>query len=987
MRKNRFGNKLVALFMALCLAFPAAAASGCNSSGAADMAIVYPEKISGKLNNPGMGWLFNEDCVFYGGMDLGASGEMPDCDVVYLGSTWARIEETEGVFNFDLLDTVIDYWKPRGKKFHVKISTDSHMLPNTYTGAPNWLIEKYNIPYQEFDYGNGGPVPKFRAYDVTNETYLKYLDRFLNELYLKYKDEEAIETIEIRGYGNWGEFHTGYVYDSREEKMAALANIIDHYVEAFAESAKLMVLCCSWDPNELDSYGITDPYRNYYRWNSYDYAYTLENVTFRRDGIAGALRYEYDQKFMQEVFRSGKRLPLMGEYAGTSDDMISGSGEYSLLDGINEGLYKLRINYCTVIDWVNEKVAWLIENGYREVFDRGNEKLGYRLAVDMARYPKQTAANSTINIMTQFSNSAVGRFWYDDKLTVYLLNENKEVVAETCNTEFNGKNIVQGEITNVYSKLDIGNVPAGKYSLAVGIGKPGESPRIELGMAGKVGDTCLYELGEIRVGGGRTEDTVTQKMSWKQFENYSFSPYATYQVTVKYKPTMSIKDYTFDNHNGYVFKLESEKGGAGAAAGYTKWQDVSEEESFKTFTFTVGPYDDYKPVLLAENFGTISASDVYVEKMYGKYQNFENYRDGYDDLISMNESFFTSAGYNGTILNRTDTEDNGSANVISGDRSVLIESSTKGFAYGLYSNYYTEKLKAGTTYTLRFDFRAKSGTDVGKGGYYLVDLYNSRTQEYQNVGEWYERSDNYLTNKTFTFTVPEGFDSFAIGVKNMGSFLIDNLVLIEHRPGTVVEGEDIEIVTNVRREYDGGLGITEGFESGSLLGCNFVRGVNNLGKLTNDPRYVISGNYSLYASYEKADYSSYYFALGETNPLQFTFEPGGTYTVTFKYRIIDQPVGTAFYCFFRDQNPLSGIAADLAAYVVGGDQGGTVGTLNRTDVTEEGAYAYTQVTWTVTLKEELLGVGKLDKYQFYFGVTGHMVMVIDDVLIVEGTGV
>ena len=984
-QKKIFLNKVFALVLSVILiAGILPVLPGCSekSASASDFQYVYPEKISGKLDNPGMGWVFNEDSVFYGGLDLGASGEMPDCDIVYIGTTWALIEQEEGVFDFSIIDQAMDYWRPRGKKFHFKISTDSFMLPNTYTGAPTWLIEKYNIPYQTFDYTNGGPVPKFIAYDVTNEVYLKFLDRFLGKLYEKYGNDDAVETIEIRGYGNWGEWHTGYVFENRDIKRAALENIIDKYVAAFKESDKIMVLCCSWDPNELPYYGLENPYRNYYTWNAYDYAYKIDNVSFRRDGIAGALYYAYDQKFMSEVFRSGKRLPLFGEYAGTSADAISGSGSYSLLDGINEGLYKLRLNYCTVIDWTAEQVAWLIENGYREVFDRGNEMMGYRLAVDMARFPKTAKAGDPIEVLTQWSNSAVGRFFYDYKLALYLLDANDNIISTTINSEFDATNFTQGEITNIYSELEIpADISFGEYTVAVGIVNDEGEAAIELGMGGKLEDARIYRLGNITVGEESVEGSLTEKMSWDEFQNYSFTPYATYQVTLRYTPAMSIEDYTFDNWNGYVFKLTSEKGGPSATAGWTKWQDVSETTCFKTFTFTVGQFDDYKAVLESENFGDISVSDVYVEKMYGMLENFEGYADGNADLISMEENFTTSLAQNGTITYRDDSMNDGENNVISGDKSVLVQASGDGAQYGIYTNQYNFKLKPNTTYTLSFNFRSKVGTDVGNGGYYVVDMYNSAEESYAKIGEWYERSDNYVTTKTFTFnTGSEGYDSFAFGVVNSGSFLIDNLILIEHSSGEIVDGEDIEYVQNVRRESEGGLDVTEGFESGTIIGSNFTRGVNNLAKLTNDEDLVISGDWSLFACYEKANYSSLYFGVGETNPLYFSFKPGGTYRVQFKYRIIDAPAGTSFYAFFRDPTTPNTIEADLQAYLYAGDA--SKGDLKTEEVTPEEGNPYTQVDWTITLMDEYEG-NPLENYQFYFGVTGYMIVVIDDILITE----
>ena len=70
---------------------------------------VRPEKISGNLHNPGMGWITLEETSWQGKSDLGLSGELEEVDVVGIQDTWALIEETPNEFDFSRIDEAMTH--------------------------------------------------------------------------------------------------------------------------------------------------------------------------------------------------------------------------------------------------------------------------------------------------------------------------------------------------------------------------------------------------------------------------------------------------------------------------------------------------------------------------------------------------------------------------------------------------------------------------------------------------------------------------------------------------------------------------------------------------------------------------------------------------------------------------------------------------------------------------------------------------------------
>ncbi len=915
-----------------------------------DYHVVYPEKIRGHLKNPGMGWVSLEEPTYGGHPDLGASGNLPEVDNISISTSWARIEKMEGVYDFTLIDQVIDYYTALGKHINLRISTDSLMLPNTYQGVPNWLIEKYNIPYETVNYTDPGPVSTFKSIDLRDPNYLRYLDLFLNALADKYKDNPYVDVVEIRGFGNWGEWHSGYPFDTVENRMNTLANIINHYVDAFSESGKLMVLSAAWDPY----FTPYDSYQDYVSYSAFDYLMTLPNATFRRDSGGNLLNYNTDERLLSDFFRSGKRLPLLGEYASGIDAALNASYGFDLMGGINDILFKMRPNYSTVLGWVNMNAAWLIENGYSELFERGNEKMGYRLAVDMARYPKEVAPGNEFTLMTSFSNSGVGRFWYEYPLKIHILDENNDEVTSYINNEFDARTFILGEINNVYSNITIPSyLDEGTYKIAVSIIDDEGNDAIKLGMAGEIEDSKRYVLGNINVSNSASHiDDLSHKTTYDQIDDFDFKPNTTYMLTFKYQPEFDMRNYKFGSNDGYVFALTSKNGGEGATVGYHKWQDISGEPGFKTMVFTTQDYKDYKLNIKSEGFDSIEVTDIYIEKMGGYYEHFENY-----DFTDEHSIYYPINTKNAYITNKEDE-------VITGNTSVVINTKSKGDVDGLKIDTNVFPLKPNTTYTLSFKFQNLSM--VGKGGYMYLNLFDELTNTSTRISEWYERDDLYFTNKTFTFTTSESTkQTIVFGLHNGGKYAIDDLILTEQAKGDIIEGTDIESPRNEVPQHDlGGIGEVEDFEDSSFNSCSFDWGYFGWGQFTFNPEFVISGNSSLMGQVENEAVDNEWFEFAHSKLEAYEFKPNTTYTLEFKYRIINNPINDGrFYVLFRSNS--LGYSEDVgyqALPVLSQDELGQIKTFTK-DVT----------------------IGNAEDYKLVFGMHWLGTIVIDDVLITEKT--
>ncbi|MDG0888979.1 DUF4832 domain-containing protein [Paracholeplasma manati] len=906
---------------------------------------IYPEKLSGNLNNPGMGWVALEEPTYGGHPDMGTSGSLPEVSNISLSTSWARIEKEEGIYDWTLLDQIIDYYVSIGKRINFRIATDTLMLPNTYNGTPDWLFNKYNVPYQVHNYTDPGPVQTYKVVDTRNVDYQRHLRLFLEALAEKYQDNPMIDVVEIRGWGNWGEWHSGYEYPTMNNRMKALQDIINEYAETFENTGKLLVLSAAWDPMHMPY----ESYEDYIEWSAFDYAMRLDNVTFRRDSGGNLLNYPTDERLLSDFFRSGKRLPLLGEYASGISQAYSSQFGFDLIGGIDDILYKMRPNYSTVLGWVNSAVAQVADDGNSELWQRGNEKLGFRLAVDYARTPRQAKQGTEMDLMFAFSNSAVGRFWYRYPLKMSLLDAQGNEVYSQIDSNFDARTFVLGDVNHVYTKLNVpNNLANGNYTLAISIVDELGNPAIRLGMAGEIEERKVYSVAQINIADNyKTPQPTHDSLTFDEAKTYKFEPKQTYAITVDYTPSFDVENYYFGDTNGYVFALTSRRGGPGATVGYQKWQDVSQERGTKTFILTTQGYSDYVFNLQSEGFDDITVNNVKIEKMSGYYEHFESY-----DFTDLDAWYLPVSIRNAEIT----------TDAIAGSKSLRISSNARGDSYGIKLDTAVNQLKPNTTYTVSFKFL--STALIGKGGYMFLNLLDEGTQKHERIGEWYERMDRGVTTQTFTFTTNDSNEQTIVwGVRNGGAYVIDDITIIAHPNGTITEGTDYGHEINERPNFDfPTFGETEGFEYLSFNESAFDWGQFGWGQFTYDQMQVISGNSSLFGKIEVEALHNEWFEFARSKPSAYPFEANESYQVTFKYRILKNPNNNGFfYILMRDMTV--GLSSDVGFTQIPAATVETLGTVQT-------------LTTQFTLSNH-------QHYSFIFGMHMQGEIVIDDVIITK----
>ncbi len=879
-------------------------------------------------NNEYQGWVVLEEPLLGGLPSVGYKGNLPEVKAVSLSTGWSCFEATPGNFDWTAMDETIEYWVGQGKTINMRLCTDGLELnQGVVNGCPEWLFhEPYNVPKVI----NQGDI----FADLSSVVYQTELRRFLSAFAKHYTSEDypyrdAIEVVELRGYGMVGEWHSGWnTYNSIEERTAALCETIDAWREAWGD--KLLVLSCTYEfLNNMWGVNSAQTYEDFMYWMGYDYALTLDNITFRRDGIAFALQ-QWDQRMATDYYYLNTGLPLFGEigdgyHKHTEDD------SYPLFEAMNEALHKWKVNYNTVIGWVAQDFDIVIKNE-EEHIEYFNRYQGYRLVPDQVNYSANVKAGDKFYFNSFWSNKGVGRLWVDHDLTVYFENELGQTVYSGADARFTPTAINGGE--SHYFNLSYSlpeNLEKGTYTVKFAITDKEGKPAIEMPISGNDGAKKYY-LGQVTVGDNPASDIagmddlgsstsftavgngkITNRLvnvdgtkaivgegsavfaKGKKLENGK-----TYYISFDYKANKAKKDITITDSSRYLVGAYSDKAGWGDSY---SWLDVSNNISHRTATIKV-PNDgnEYYVAFGGEN----DVAQIAIDNVCVASAN------------NLNPEFRINPNY-------TENKGNGVYEI----KSTINQN----WAQGLQLK---QKLDSYSTYMITFD--AQTVTEISGGGFFYVALvdpsmnYDVKKESIKaftedRIGSFWTPADYGYMQYSYLFTTEEYTDDWHLvfGVRNRGAVSIKNVKLTKISTDYTYDADDIKnahnVVPNKNINVDEN-GLVENFEAGVFNGGAMFPGMS-MGVIKRGT-HVISGNYSCYVENYNTLHQFYEFnVFCQTNLADVRFSPNTTYRVRFKFMVIADvkpEEGGQFYCLAREDGSFAhdkGIFEWKSGYEVG----------------------------------------------------------------------
>ncbi|MDK8182635.1 hypothetical protein QP775_17455 [Paenibacillus sp. UMB4589-SE434] len=198
--------------------------------------------------------------------------------------------------------------------------------------------------------------------------------------------------------------------------------------------------------------------------------------------------------------------------------------------------------------------------------------------------------------------------------------------------------------------------------------------------------------------------------------------------------------------------------------------------------------------------------------------------------------------------------------IINGNYSAFLEADPQQEWKDLmYTDSNKIHFERNTTYAVTFSYKSITQPAEGNNGYFYFTARGVGADYRSDKGwtEWNEKAGKKGT-KTIVFKTGDEANYFLIwGIHNGGALSVDDIIIQKR---------------------------SESFEQGSYTSTKFLAGA---GSITTDPDQIISGKNSAFL---KADSTVEWKDMMYTDSNKVQFEKNTTYTVTFSYKSITQPV-------------------------------------------------------------------------------------------------
>lgn len=406
-------------------------------------------------------------------------------NIGYYRFYWKDIEPQEGFYNWEEIDSKIEDYASRGKKFAFGVSCASSSVNEEYV-TPKWVFDAGAKSYiAQISETRIQIIPNW-----TDQIFLEKLNNFVKALGEKYDGNKNIAYIDIRSYGNFGEQHLGVIggQEITSEQLKEL--YIKPYMKVFQKTR----LVTPWG-------GDT---------NNVTYTWCIDNgVSVRRDGIM--------------VGTKGKST---FEYA------------YGKVPTIFEYYYHYNsLKYRGL--WSEEKLLDYIETWhpsytefFPEMYDDSPDfckyianKIGYYFKFKSSTYKNTVTALEEAPITLNFTNEGVAPLYEPCTLYIGLLDKNYQLVKK-YKTDIDPHTWMPNEEINEQLDLRLDGVDDGEYIISLGLfyNEQDTKPTYLLGNTGKTDDNW-YVFGKINITNPKEEYNIDiyNKEKIVNLENYNIS--------------------------------------------------------------------------------------------------------------------------------------------------------------------------------------------------------------------------------------------------------------------------------------------------------------------------------------------------------------------------------------------------------------------------------------------------------------------------------
>lgn len=465
--------------------------------------------------NPGKGW------VRYGVNNSVANDEYPEylddkaieySSVGYMRYNWRDVEIADDVYNWSAIDSAINFWKQRGMKFAFGVMNADTSSSADYADAEGKV---YITPKWVFDLG-AKYVEGVRTDSLSNRIisdiipvfddpiYLKKCEEFANALAERYDGNPDVAWIDIRSYGNYGEFHVINMPDS----VVGLDNEgmkkhIDMYADAFD---KTQVIVCTGAFFTSSNNGYIEP------------SYIInKDVGIRHDGA---------NSIQNEVINFHGHQPAISEIGPAYKNYVAQNGwdDYEYLNHFINS----KLSYMDIGEWGTNTQAFIQEQEH--LIRYLTNKMGYHFVLDNVTMPKLAYVGDEVDIDFEWINKGITYLYENCNIELAILDSNKQVVDKFPTVANPTRNWAPDVKTLDTANFVVGDFADGDYYLAIGLHHDDDGiPDYEIGNFGKTEDKW-YIFANAQMSNERLafskyvsfDDVPAETIAYPEFANGGF---------------------------------------------------------------------------------------------------------------------------------------------------------------------------------------------------------------------------------------------------------------------------------------------------------------------------------------------------------------------------------------------------------------------------------------------------------------------------------
>ena len=381
-------------------------------------------RFDGPLTNPHKGFTVPTEAAwtFDPGFEYGPHGSLNNgaWDLVTYGSgyqQWNKLNPAKGAYDWSELEELLDALSAHNMGYALRVFPyspsfirDDGTPEENYDWTPKYVYEEgaKKITARYKDNNANAAVPVW-----DDSVYLHYAKEFATALAAKYDGDPRIEYIDVRSFGEWGEWHVSNLDGSHMPSVEIQKDMLKHYASVFKKS--LLVL-------PSDGYG-----------DVYTYALSL-GITKRDDcligipGTADSLVRAYEAN-MPTVAENCGGYAIMLNYT----DVIPGGYLKWTPERWVDAIRTAHLTYY-VLDQDFDDCGYRFYNDNKALADSMTKVLGYNFTVESAELLTVSGADtaSTLNITVR--NTGVAPCFFDIYMVAEFVDSTGKALAQIGET-------------------------------------------------------------------------------------------------------------------------------------------------------------------------------------------------------------------------------------------------------------------------------------------------------------------------------------------------------------------------------------------------------------------------------------------------------------------------------------------------------------------------------------------------------------------------